>query len=161
MARPWTGLLMAIAVAILFGTLSRVWAGDDLVHVGPPGVEVCIAGVTSSGPPGPVECKPEPQATLSGDLTALRWIVLLGGFAAAAACAYSALQLAREHEVPYGLGLVVLAITAVAMVAFAIRLLTSHPGLSIGIGCPVGLGGAIAGFVMFAVLRARRDAPVS
>jgi hypothetical protein len=156
MSRVWTGLLMAIAVAILFGALSRVWAGDDLVHVGPPGVEACVAV-----PPGPVECKPAPDATLSDDLTALRWIVLVGGFAAAAACAYSALQLAREHEVPYGLGLVVLAITAVAMVAFAIRLLTSHPGLSIGIGCPVGLGGAIAGFVMFAVLRARRDAPVS
>ena len=155
MSRVWTGLLMAISVAILFGTLSRVWAGDDLVHVGPPGVEVCIAGVTTSGPPGPAECKPEPQATLSGDLTALRWLVLVGGFAAAAACAYSALQLAREHPVPYALGLAVLAITAIAMLAFEIRLLTSHATLSIGIGCPVGLGGAIAGFIMFAVLRTR------
>ncbi len=145
---------MLVALAILFGTLSRVWAGDELVHVGPPGVETCVAVPSASGPPGPIECKPEANATLPTDIAALRWIVLIGGFASAAVCAFSGLQLSRETTPPLRLATAILAATALAMLAFELRLLTST-SLSIGIGFPAGLGGVVAGGVLVHVLARR------
>ncbi len=156
MARPWTVLLMAIAVAILFGALSRVWAvDDDLVRVGPSGLEICMARppATPGGAMGEVECRPDPNVALPGDIVALGWIVLFGGFASAAACAFCAQRLAREQPVPFGLALVATAITALAMIAFEVRLLTIEANLSIGTGFPIGLGGAIAALVALALLR--------
>jgi hypothetical protein len=144
---------MLVAVVILAGTLSRQWLTSETLHIGPPGVEVCMATITSSGAPGPIACKGEAGATLSGGLEALRWGVLIGGFAAAAACAYYA-----RNRRWFGACLAVCAIAAIAMIAFEGWLVVDHERMTIAYGFPLGGAGVIAGAVMLSIDHRRASA---
>jgi uncharacterized membrane protein len=122
---------MAIAVAILFGTLSRDWASGP-ISAAPAGFEACAP-----------ECHPIGDDGAPTDLVALRWISMFGGFLSAVMCAFGAHRLHRELPAPIGLATLVFGVTLAAMIAFEVRALTALDA-SLGTGAPIAAIGLIA-----------------
>ena len=147
-------VLVVCALLLAVSALSRDWAGDRLVHLGPMGAEVCLAGVRLSGPATPVDCKPEPLATIRSDVELLRWCVIVLGFAAAVSLVLATWTGTRAPIV----AIVILA--AVAIAAFEVVMLVEYEHFAIARGFYLGLAAVIAGFIGLVVL-ARRDRAVT
>jgi hypothetical protein len=145
-------VLIACALLLAATALSRNWAGDRLVHLGPMGAETCIPGVRLSGPPGPVECAAEPLATIRGDVELLRWSVLLLGFAAAVGLVLATWLGPRAPIV----ALVILA--AVAIGAFELVMLSEYEHFSVARAFYLALAAAIAGIIALVVVAKRGNA---
>jgi len=139
-------VLVACALLLVATALSRDWAGDRLVHLGPMGAETCIPGVRLSGPPGPVECKSEPLATIRGDVEVLRWSVLVLAFAAAVSLVLATWVGPRAPIVA------IVIITAVVIGAFELVMLAEYEHFSVARAFYLGLAAAIAGIVALVVV---------
>ena len=133
-------LLLAVA------TVSRDWAGDRMVHLGPMGIEVCMPGITSSGPPGPVACNTEPLATIRGDVELLRWCVLVLSFLAAAGLVLATWTGVRAPIVA------VVILAAVAIVAFELVMLVEYEHFNISRAFYLAIATAIVAIVAIVVI---------
>ena len=148
-------MMLGCALALLIGTFSRSWAswtegGGESGGIGPAGAEFCMRGMCSDIPWSVLESA---RVKMSGDISVLGTLSMLGGLAAAAAAGLCGVLILtrRPEKVPVKPVRAALGAAAVVMAFFAMRLLTSSMKIKLGVsyGTVIGLGAAIAAVAIF------------
>lgn len=149
--RPAIALVIC-AVVIFIAILSKSWvtagARDFEIHVGPIGIEACMASVCRD--PGRMGDK------LDGDISLFQTLALLGGFASvAAAGAFGGMTIAgkRDRLPSWKLANVAFVLAAFGMSYFEVRVLSKGHGAGLGWAVFPGLGGVIAAGVFIRKLK--------
>jgi hypothetical protein len=121
-------MLLVAAALILVGTISKNWItggrGENAVHIGPMGAEVCMES----------RCIDVPSRGMDGDIEAIMVLAMISGFASAAAAGtFGGMAFAGKSSqipIPPKLAQIAFGLAAFSMTFFVIRMLSEKGEIS-------------------------------